>query len=116
VANYQRSILSGFREFENALVSSNKTKLQKESQSKRVAAVQNYFNLSRIRYDEGYTDYITVLDSIRQLFDAQIDLIQAQSANYTAMISLYRAMGGGWIVQEEKTANLPKPKEAAFFP
>ena len=116
VANYQRSILSGFREFENALVSSNKTKLQKDSQSKRVAAVQKYFNLSRIRYDEGYTDYITVLDSIRQLFDAQIDLIQAQSANFTAMIGLYRAMGGGWIVEEEKTANLPKPKDAAFFP
>lgn len=45
VANYQRSILSGFREFENALVSSNKTKVQKERQSKRVSAVQNYFNL-----------------------------------------------------------------------
>ena len=116
VANYQQSILSGFREFENALVSSNKTKLQKESQSKRVAAVQNYFNLSRIRYDEGYTDYLTVLDSIRQLFDAQIDLIQAQSANFTAMIGLYRAMGGGWIVEEEKAAGLPKPKDAAFFP
>ena len=116
VANYQRSIISGFREFENALVSSNKTKVQKERQSKRVNAVQNYFNLSRVRYDEGYTDYITVLDSIRQLFDAQIELIQAQSANFTATIGLYRAMGGGWIVQEEKSANLPKPTDAAFFP
>ena len=87
-----------------------------ESKEKRVAAVQNYFNLSKIRYDDGYTDYITVLDSIRQLFDAQIDLIQAQSANFTATIGLYRAMGGGWIVEEEKTANLPKPKEAVYFP
>ena len=116
VANYQRSIISGFREFENALVSSNKTKVQKEIQGKRVSAVQSYFNLSRIRYDEGYTDYITVLDSIRQLFDAQIELIQAQSANFTATIGLYRAMGGGWIVQEEKAAQLPKPTDAAFFP
>ena len=78
--------------------------------------MQNYFNLSRIRYDEGYTDYITVLDSIRQLFDAQIDLIQAQSATFTAAIGLYRAMGGGWIVEEEKGANLTKPTDAAFFP
>ena len=116
VANYRLAILAGFREFENALVSSNKTKLQKESQSRRVAAVQNYFNLSRIRYDEGYTDYITVLDSIRQLFDAQIELIQAQSANFTATIGLYRAMGGGWIVQQEKAASLPKPTDAAYFP
>ena len=116
VANYRRSIISGFREFENALVSSNKTKVQKEIQGKRVSAVQSYFNLSRVRYDEGYTDYITVLDSIRQLFDAQIELIQAQSATFTATIGLYRAMGGGWIVQEEKSAQLPKPKDAAFFP
>lgn len=116
VANYRLSIISGFREFENALVSSNKTKVQKEMQSKRVSAVQSYFNLSRIRYDEGYTAYITVLDSIRQLFDAQIALTQAQSANFTATISLYRAMGGGWIVQEEKSAQLPKPNEAVFFP
>lgn len=116
VANYRRSIISGFREFENALVSSNKTKLQKELQSKRVSAVQIYFNLSRIRYDEGYTDYITVLDSIRQLFDAQIEQIQAQSANFTATIGLYRAMGGGWIIQKEKSSQLPKPANAAFFP
>ncbi|MGR8997790.1 MAG: efflux transporter outer membrane subunit [Gammaproteobacteria bacterium] len=116
VANYRRSIISGFREFENALVSSNKTKVQKERQSKRVGAVQVYFNLSRVRYDEGYTDYITVLDSIRQLFDAQIDLIQAQSNQIIATIGLYRAMGGGWIVQEEKAANLPKPTDAAYFP
>ena len=116
VANYRRSIILGFREFENALVSTNKTKVQKEMQGKRVGAVQNYFNLSRIRYDEGYTDYITVLDSIRQLFDAQIELVQVQSANFTATISLYRAMGGGWIVQEEKAANLPKTKEAVLFP
>jgi multidrug efflux system outer membrane protein len=116
LANYRRSIISGFREFENALVSTNKTKVQKEKQTKRVSAVQSYFNLSRIRYDEGYTSYITVLDSIRQLFDAQIDLVQAQSANFTATIGLYRAMGGGWIVQEEKSAQLPKPTDAAFFP
>lgn len=116
LANYRRSIISGFREFENALVSTNKTKVQKEKQTKRVSAVQSYFNLSRIRYDEGYTSYITVLDSIRQLFDAQIDQVQAQSANFTATIGLYRAMGGGWIVQEEKAAQLPKPTDASFFP
>ncbi len=116
VSNYQRSIISGFREFENALVSTDKTKVQIEKQSKRLHAVQNYFNLSRIRYDEGYTDYITVLDSIRQLFDAQIELVQTQSASFTASINLYRAMGGGWIVKEDKAANLPKTKEAALFP
>lgn len=116
LANYQKSIISAFREFEDALVSSAKTKEQREKQASRVAAVANYFDLSRLRYDEGYTDYITVLDSIRQLFDAQIDLVGAQNANLVAGIDLYRAMGGGWIVQSEEKANVPKPPEAVVFP
>lgn len=102
LANYKRAIISGFREFENALISNNKYKIQKEIQYKRVRAVQNYFNLSRIRYEEGYTDYITVLDSIRQLFDAQIELISAQSITLASSVNLYRAMGGGWLIQKEK--------------
>ena len=67
-------------------------------------------------YDEGYTDFITVLDSLRQLYEAQIDLLLAQNAHFVASIQLYRAMGGGWIVQAEESAHLPKPAEAAFFP
>ena len=79
-------------------------------------AVQKYFDLSRIRYDEGYTDYITVLDAVRQLFDAQIDLIQAQNANLVATINLYRSMGGGWIVQAEEAAYVPNRAEPSVFP
>jgi multidrug efflux system outer membrane protein len=116
LANYRNAIISAFREFEDALVSSNKTKVQREKQSNRVAAVDGYYRLSHIRYDEGYTDYITVLDALRQLYDAQIELLQAQSAIFVASIGLYRAMGGGWIVQAEQKAGLPKPKEASVFP
>jgi multidrug efflux system outer membrane protein len=116
LANYRNAIISAFREFEDALVSSNKTKVQREKQSNRVAAVDGYYRLSHIRYDEGYTDYITVLDALRQLYDAQIELVQAQSAIFVASIGLYRAMGGGWIVQAEQKAGLPKPKEASVFP
>ena len=116
LANYHRSILSGFREFENAMIGTIKTKESRDSQALRVKSVETYFRLSKIRYDEGYTDYLTYLDSVRQLFDAQIDLVQAQSNNFISAIGLYRAMGGGWIVKAEETAPLPKPQEPAFFP
>lgn len=116
LANYQSAIISGFREFEDALVSSQKTLVQMEKQGKRVAAVENYYRLSHVRYDEGYTDYITVLDALRQLYDAQVELVQAQSATFVASIGLYRAMGGGWIVAAEQKAQMPEPEDAAFFP
>lgn len=114
--NYKRSIIAAFRDFENALISSIKTKEQREAQAKRVEAVGTYFKLSKIRYDEGYTDYLTYLDSVRQLFDAQIDLVQTQSDNFIATIGLYRAMGGGWIVKTEETTPLPAAQEPVFFP
>ena len=114
LANYQQSILSAFREFEDALVSTQKTKEQRDKQGARVGAVDDYYRLSKLRYDEGLVDYITVLDSLRQLYEAQIDLLSAQSSTFTASIQLYRAMGGGWIVAEE--SRLPKPEEASVFP
>lgn len=116
LANYQRAIINAFKEFENALISNTKTKDQRDKQASRVAAVANYFDLSRIRYDEGYADYLTVLDSIRQLYEAQVDLVGAQKDNLVASIDLYRSMGGGWIVDSENTANMPKPPEASIFP
>jgi multidrug efflux system outer membrane protein len=116
LANYKKSIISAFREFEDSLVGNIKTAEQREKEVKRVDAVEKYFNLSRVRYDEGYTDYITVLDAIRQLFDAQVDLVQAQNANLVATVNLYRAMGGGWVVQAENAGFIRPPEEATAFP
>ncbi|SMF96747.1 outer membrane protein, multidrug efflux system [Methylomagnum ishizawai] len=114
LANYQQSILTAFREFEDALVASQKTQEQRDKQGARVTAVGDYYRLSKLRYDEGLVDYITVLDSLRQLYEAQIDLLSAQSSTFTASIQLYRAMGGGWVVAEAE--KLPKPQEPSVFP
>lgn len=116
VANYQRTIINAFREFEDSLVSTIKTKERSFNQAQRIAAVKSYYNLSQLRYDEGYTSYLTLLDAIRNLFEAQIDLVQAQNENFAAVIGLYRAMGGGWVVQAEQTRQPEETSEAAFFP
>ena len=116
LANYKLTIITGFSEFENALVSVIKTKEQNEKQVARVEANKKYFNLSRIRYEEGYVDYMNELDAIRQLFDAKIDETTALAATFNSTIDLYLAMGGGWIAQEEKSDNIPKPTDASYFP
>lgn len=114
--DYRRTIISAFKEFEDALVGHAKTREQREQQSARVKAAENYFRLSKLRYDEGYTDYITVLDSLRQLFDAQIDLAKTKGSNFAAAIKLYRSMGGGWTAQAETAGHVPEPREAVMFP
>jgi multidrug efflux system outer membrane protein len=116
LANYQQSILAAFREFENALVGLQKSREQQLKQAARVAAVDRYYRLSKLQYDEGMVDYITVLDSLRQLFEAQISLLDAQSATYSAAIQLYRAMGGGWILANEEHIGIPQPPIPEPYP
>jgi multidrug efflux system outer membrane protein len=116
LAAYQKAILTSFREFENGLIVSEKSNESQTSQAKRVTALQNYLRLSRLRYDEGYTSYLEVLDSLRQYYEGQIDLIQARRDTFVALIQLYRAMGGGWVAKAEQKALVPKPKEASLFP
>ncbi len=60
-------------------------------------ALGRYAQLARLRYDNGYTSYIEVLDAERSLFQAQLQLVQTQGQLYFALINLYKALGGGWV-------------------
>ncbi|MDD4916110.1 MAG: efflux transporter outer membrane subunit [Methylococcales bacterium] len=116
LAAYQKTILSAFREFEDGLIANSKSNERQKTQIRRVEALHEYLHLSRKRYDEGITSYLEVLDSLRQYYEGQIDLVQARIDTFTALIQLYRAMGGGWIVAAEQSTQIPEPKPAAAFP
>ena len=116
VVAYQRAIISAFREFEDALIAGQKALERQTAQERRVAAVKQYVHLSRLQFDEGYTPYIVVLDSLRQLYDAEIELIKARNDTLAAAIQLYRAMGGGWVIGAQRKAETPQPRPASIFP
>ena len=42
------------------------------------------------------TPYLEVLDSERQLFDAELGLVRNQRDELLAVVRLYKALGGGW--------------------
>lgn len=81
-----------------------KTREQAAAQSRQVDALTRYAYLARLRYDNGYTSYIEVLDSERSLFQAQLQLTQTQGLLYVALINLYKALGGGWVNEADKLA------------
>jgi len=67
------------------------------AQQRQVTALADYRRLARLRYDNGYTSYIEVLDAERSLFEAQIAYTQQQDVVLTSLIGIYKAMGGGWV-------------------
>jgi multidrug efflux system outer membrane protein len=95
---YQKAIQQGFREVNDALVDQDRTREQLETQKRQVAALQQYADTARLRYENGYTSFIEVLDAERSLFNAQLQYTQSQQVQFQAMINLYKAIGGGWEV------------------
>ena len=49
-----------------------------------------------MRYEGGVSSYLEVLDTERQFFDAEIQLVQAKRDESLSVIQLYKALGGGW--------------------
>lgn len=104
---YQQSIQKAFAEVENSLIDQLKTREQLAAQRRQVEALSRYSELAWLRYDNGYTSYIEVLDSERSLFNAQLQLTQTQSQLYFALINLYKAIGGGWENEADRRAVQP---------
>ncbi|MBC8746284.1 multidrug efflux system outer membrane protein [Paraburkholderia sp. WC7.3g] len=108
--SYEKSIQVAFQEVEDALVSVQKTHQALDAQNLQVEALHTYAHLARQRYEGGYTSYIEVLDAERSLFNAQLTYTQTQGAVLTAFVTLYKAMGGGWVLEAEKLT-VPPPAE-----
>ncbi len=93
---YQKAIQEAFREVDDSLINQDRTREQLLAQRRQVEALQQYASIARLRYDNGYTSFIEVLDAERSLFNVQLQYVQTQQVQFQAMISLYLAMGGGW--------------------
>ena len=96
VAQYQKAAQNGFREVADALVSVEKLKDVRAELETSVQALSNAARLSRLRYDTGLANYLEILIADQQLFDQELLLARARGAQLTAVVQLYRALGGGW--------------------
>ncbi|HUI67905.1 MAG TPA: efflux transporter outer membrane subunit [Nitrospirota bacterium] len=101
---YEQAIRNAFSDFEDALIDQDRTRVQLDAQAKQVEALATYARLARLRYENGYTSYIEVLDAERSLFNGQLSYAQTQDALLRALVNLYKSMGGGWVMEADKIA------------
>ncbi len=104
LSSYQKSILVGFQEVEDALVDRSKFSQAREVQARNVAALQRFRDLAALRYKEGATIYLEVANAEQSLFNAQLAYVATQSQLFQSYANLYKAMGGGWVAQVEELA------------
>jgi outer membrane protein TolC len=100
IESYRRSILAALADVESALASGSRTADQELLQEQVVVEAPPALRLAEIRYREGADDLLTVLDAQRTLFQADDQLAQIRLSRLQASLGLYKALGGGWVVDE----------------
>jgi len=93
---YQQTIQQAVREVSDSLVEIRKRQEFRGQQALLTATLEDASQVAKLRYEGGVSSYLEVLDTERQLFDAQLDLVRAQRDEFLGVVQLYKALGGGW--------------------
>jgi NodT family efflux transporter outer membrane factor (OMF) lipoprotein len=96
LTTYQNSVLKASQEVDDGIVGFLKTLEATSAQQNAVTAARRSVELASLQYREGAIDYQRVLDSERTLLQEDNNLVNLRSNAATNVISLYKALGGGW--------------------
>lgn len=98
--DYRSTVLTAFSEVDNALENIRSLDEQYKLKQYEVEQAKTAFSLSEIRYRVGVEDLMTVLDTQSNLSNAQNELGLLKFQRLQAAVSLYKALGGGWIDED----------------
>ena len=111
-AQYEKSIQTAFREVSDSLVSRRTLADQLKAQQAQVDAVSAQFKLSDLRYRNGVSSYLDLLDAQRTLFSAEQGVVQVRLAMLQNQVNLYKVLGGGWSPEDDRAAAAEKSANA----
>lgn len=123
LAQYEKTVITAFKEVEDALIALQKSREQRQAQEQQVAALESAFHFADLRYQGGRASYLDVLTAQRSLFDAELALARTRRVQLVSVVHLYKALGGGWSPEgpaERRLASIPvapsvgQPKPAAI--
>lgn len=96
IAIYQQTVLVAFQEVEDALANLKYRDLQGNFLKDSINYSNETYVLSQLRYEKGLVTYLEVVDSERQLLEAQRSYTRVFGGRYKATVQLIRSLGGRW--------------------
>ncbi len=100
IVSYEKTIQVAFKEVSDAIKSFDCLNKQYKSQENLYKTTKKYFELADLRYNEGVDSYLTRLDAQRQYVASRQGLVSTKLAQLQTQINLYKAIGGGWNVNQ----------------
>jgi NodT family efflux transporter outer membrane factor (OMF) lipoprotein len=96
LARYRQAVLTAMQEVETSLVGYAQYQIEKERLALSAQSQSRAVELASVRYRDGIKDFLSVLDAERQLVDVENSLAQSETQVLVNLVSLYKALGGGW--------------------
>ncbi len=96
LTQYEQTVLTSLEEVENALTAYAQEIVHRQSLSRAVQSSQQALEIADQLYRNGLADYLSVLESQRSLYQNQDALAQSDRTVAVDVVSLYKALGGGW--------------------
>jgi multidrug efflux system outer membrane protein len=96
VAQYEKAVQTAFREVADALAGRATLQDQLRAQTALTQAEQGRLDLTELRYRNGASSALELLDAQRSLYAAQLAQVQVQALVQQNAVALYRVLGGGW--------------------
>lgn len=107
---YRKTVLIALQDVENALFAYGKEKEHRQALSEAVSASRKAVDVSMQLYSAGQTDFLNVLQAQASLYASQNALVQSNSSACQDVITLYKALGGGWETYPDVVpATMDKP-------
>ena len=97
LAAYQAAVLNALEDTENSLVSFGESQRRETTLERAATQSTTAARLARQRFEGGLTDFLSVLQAERDALAAQDSLAQGRTQTATSLISVYKALGGGWM-------------------
>ncbi len=93
---YEASVLKALADVDNSLIAYAEEQVRQRSLVATAGAAQRAVELAEDQYRSGLTDFQNVLNGQRTLSSLQDQLAQNEGTVTSDLISLYKALGGGW--------------------
>jgi outer membrane protein, multidrug efflux system len=93
---YEKAILTALEDVENSLVNYSREQARHRALTDAVAANRRAVTMANDLYTNGLVSFLNVLETQRSLYASENDLAQSEAAMASNLVSLYKALGGGW--------------------
>ena len=100
---YEKTVLNALVEVENAMVALSHEQESGKNLQTSVAAGRRALDISKSQYELGLVDFVTVLQTEISLFQSQDQLVQSEQRVSLDTVALFKALGGGWRIEDKKS-------------